>query len=121
MMLLYLKSGHSNFIFAPNFLTRQIQDADFKCGICPNKVFLVPNLELFFVCEMLQLDNLRLVISNMTNVIQILAQKDLHEAFLVPNLGILIFSRNVAIRQIRRYCFKIRQFCFQIPAQKIPK
>ena len=69
---------------------------------------------------MLQLDNLRLLISNMTKFIQSLAQKDLHEAFLVPNFGILIFSRNVAIRQIRRYLFKIRQFCFQIPAQKYP-
>ena len=51
---------------------------------------------------------------------KILGQKYLHEAFLVPNLGIFIFSRNFAIRQIRRCCFKIWHFCFQIPAQKYP-
>ena len=40
---------------------------------------------------------------------------------MIPNLGVFVFPRNFAVRQIRGCWFQIWQYHFQIPAQKYSK
>ena len=51
---------------------------------------------------------------------KILAQKYPNKAYLVPNLGIFVFSQNLELRQIQGCRFQIWQYCFQIPTQGYP-
>ena len=51
---------------------------------------------------------------------QIPAQKYPNKPFLVPNSGILIFSRNFTVYQIRGCWFQTWQYCFQISPQNYP-
>ena len=62
-----------------------------------------PKFKNFYFCtKVCYKTNSRTLISNMTIIsFQILAQKYPNNAFLVPRLGIFIFSLNLAIRQIR--------------------
>ena len=91
------------FTFAPNFAARQIWGRWFQIW---QQYFQVPvpnffpNLRIFIFCTKLcNKANSRVLISNMTMVFQNCCPKHPNKVFSVPNLRILIFTRNFAIRQ----------------------
>ena len=95
----------------------------------PNKALLVPNLGIFVTPHYFAIRQiLGLLISNMAIVLLKLYPKNTNirhfwskwhkPGILVSKLGIFVFSRNFRFREC---WFQIRQYCFQIPAQKYPK
>ena len=75
---------------------------------------------MLFFRKILQLDKFKDADFIYDKSFKILAQKHKSKAFLLTNLGIFVFPRNFAIRQIRGCRFQIWEHCFQNPAQKYP-
>ena len=123
----FLVSNLKIFVFASNFVARRIRGRcfqiwqwDFK--ILPLKLaFLVPNLRIFIVyTKLCNKANWRMLTSNMTIAFQNCSPKRQNKAFLIPNLGVFVFSWNFAVTQIPGYSFQLWQNKFQLSTQKYP-
>ena len=89
----------------------------------PNKEMLVKNLCFWHFCffpKYCNLTNLRIQISGMTIVFNILAHKCVNKTFLVPVLEIFLFLINFAVWQISNCWFQIWQWLLKILPQKHP-
>ena len=75
-----------------------------------------------FFCKILELDKFEGGDLNYDNsFLKFYLKITQKNAFLVPNLGIFVFSQNFSIRQNWRWWFQTWQFCFEILAHEYPK
>ena len=114
--------------FLPKFSTRHIRVRSFQIWqkyfripspkICRSGICLVPNLRIFIFCTKLcNKANSKALILKITMVFQNCYPKHPNKTFLVPNLRILTFEQNFAIRQIGVRLLQTWQQFFNIPVQ----
>ena len=122
----FLVSNLKILVFASNFVTRKIRGRCFHILeyfkiLAPKLAFLVPNLRIFIVyTKLCNKANWRMLTSNMTIAFQNCSPKRQNKAFLIPNLGVFVFSWNFAVTQIPGYSFQLWQNKFQLSTQKYP-